>query len=551
MEHGTTNRPRFGVVDLILLSVLALLVALVYRQHVPEHVYGYDEADYRLAAERGPAAHWLDRPSIPLRRFVASGLGAFSKQGEGVSLSERVRASEDLPFLRHYHGPIYWYGLIPAARLAGENERMVRCSGIVWAVLLAGTLYAGCLSLGLGRLPALAAALFVAFSPELIETFGVLNPHPPYVVISVLALFLGAHAIRDDSSRAWWGAAAVVGAAFATSAFAGLLAAALALGAVAAEGVSDRRRIAWRVLLDRCLLGAMLLALLWPAALLKLTLLRGYAFYGYLALGRPATYGSSGPLEAWWTRVSHSPLEWGLLVMLLLAGGLASRTKARARAVPAASRAWAAPFALYGVLVLLTTLFLTTPKARYISSLMPVLFVLASAGLTALLASARPTTRVSLTLVLAIALGCNLWLADRAAPLAPQAGDRLDDRVVGQLAVELAEARLILPRYYIPLARWYVPRARLLGRDRPADLLEAASRWRPDAVLYWGERDVELEAALIEARGASLGESRTVSGGSRRLTILLLDRGGPRFAALPQSRAVPGLVAPERSLVTP
>jgi hypothetical protein len=198
-----------------------------------------------------------------------------------------------------------------------------------------------------------------------------------------------------------------------------------------------------------------------------------------------------------------------------------------------------APFVVYGALMLVMTLFLTTPKARYSASLLPVLFVLASASLARLTANAKPALRVALALVIPYLLALNLVIADRVDPFAPDPGSRLDDRVVAALQPDFGEARLILPRYYLPIVKWYLPRARLLSRDSPGDLVAAAASWRPDAVLYVGPRDRELEAALIAARGVEEGESLTVSGGSLQVTLLRFGGGGPWFAELDQDRVAP------------
>jgi len=345
-------------------------------------------------------------------------------------------------------------------------------------------------------------------------------------VLSTGALFLAAHALRTGSRRAWWAVAAAVGAAFATLAFSALLALAVLLcAALAARARGLEPAAARRAGLYRCLLTLGVLALLWPAAFLKLTLLRGYAFYGYLALARPTTYGHVGALAAWRARLAFSPLEWAILFALLAGGALLLWRDRREGRGSGPLDSWAAPFLLYGTLMGATTLFITTPQARYTASLLPVLFVLAGAALGRLLSAAKPGPRAAAGLALAGALALNLFLADRAAPLAPNPSKRLDDRVVENLRLVSAGERLLLPRYYVPIVGWYLPRATLLGRDGAADLLEAAAGWRPDSVLYRGARDAELEAGLLAARDAESGGSVTVSEGSRRITILRFARG--------------------------
>src|SRR5260370_3477748 len=82
------------------------------RGNIPVGPYLYDEADYMYAASLGLVANATDTPSMPLTAFFKTGLSRGRDPSQRESLSELIRASNDVLFYRHWHGPLYTYWLI-------------------------------------------------------------------------------------------------------------------------------------------------------------------------------------------------------------------------------------------------------------------------------------------------------------------------------------------------------------------------------------------------------------------------------------------------------
>lgn len=492
-------------------------VVLGHGRLVRGGVYGYDEADYRAAATRTLADHWLDRPSIPFSEFIARGRSGAQPPGERLELSEYIRDSGDLPFLRHYHGPLYWYLLIPALRLTDGTEGGARSVGLAWLLLLAWVVYGGCRWLRQPRVAAGAAAVFVALSTVLLDACLRLGPHGPYALLTTAILFLAARAMQTGSARLGLGAVAAAGLTVVSLEYTLFLLAALVVcGLIAARQRRARGREVMRFALCSAAVLAAAVFLLWPAGILKLTLVRDYLYHGYIALLRPGAYGAQAPLSSWGERVMHSPLEWALLAALVAAfvvrvrregghpcaadGARGSGAEDVASEVVAGAaanegRSWAAPFAVYALLFLSTTLLNTSPEARFLASLVPVLAILAAAGLAGIVAGRPRAVCWGALAGLAALLGVNFY-ARPFNSARPDVAATIDGSVVAALRAGPTPARLLVPQHLVPILRWYFPQAEARAFDGPGHLVERAESWRPDAVVYWGAAGEEIGTAL-------------------------------------------------------
>src|SRR5689334_15088236 len=120
--------------------VLAGLLLFLMTRTVSDGPYTYDEADYMWAASLGVFANWSDTPTLPMPEFVRAGLNRSSDTAHRQALSETVRASNDMVFYRHWHGPLYQYFLIPVSHLFA-SERSVRMAMLLIPVLSLLTIY--------------------------------------------------------------------------------------------------------------------------------------------------------------------------------------------------------------------------------------------------------------------------------------------------------------------------------------------------------------------------------------------------------------------------
>src|SRR5579872_2596118 len=108
---------RLTKLDFAGIAVALVLFVFLFRALPSSSPYLYDEADYMSAGSRGILANYLDTPSLSMADFVRLG-----RTQQRSSLSEIVRASGDVSFLRHFHGPFYYYYLASVGAMTDRAE---------------------------------------------------------------------------------------------------------------------------------------------------------------------------------------------------------------------------------------------------------------------------------------------------------------------------------------------------------------------------------------------------------------------------------------------
>src|ERR1700722_15297736 len=189
---------------LAIFGLLLALFLLLISRNVSSEPYGYDEADYMYAASLGFIANWSDTPSIPIADFARAGINRAGRQ----ALSERIRNGNDVLFYRHFHGPLFHYLLIPAARF-GLNERGVRSALLAIPAASLAVIYFGCQPF-MGAF--LAAVLFLS-SYSVIGSTEV-APHQLFAFCSLACLILLTKAIATGRRAFWYGCIIAAGMAF-------------------------------------------------------------------------------------------------------------------------------------------------------------------------------------------------------------------------------------------------------------------------------------------------------------------------------------------------
>ena len=117
---------RPGKIDVIIMTATVVGYTALVGPTLPTGRFAYDEADYMYAVSKGFAANYLDRPTIPFATFVQKGMEEGMRQSGRVSLSEYIRASDDIAFYRHFHAPLYYYWVILHSTLLGTDEQATR-----------------------------------------------------------------------------------------------------------------------------------------------------------------------------------------------------------------------------------------------------------------------------------------------------------------------------------------------------------------------------------------------------------------------------------------
>ena len=452
---------------LAILILLALLLFLMARYVAPDP-WVYDEADYMYAASLGIAANYTDTPTLPIADFVRTGLARGRDLSQRQALSEQIRAGNDVVFYRHWHGPLYLYFLIPVTRL-GLSERQVRTVMLAIPALTLVAIYWGCLWLIPGR-----AGTFAALTGSLLFLFGShlngsteLAPHHLFALLSVVFLFLLAKFVASGQRIYWYGAVVAAGLAFCTLEVAFVLIITLAICAFV-----ERRRLeaGWRLAARSLALFVATVLVVWPAAIYKMSFVKGYLFMAYLALFRNSPWGNQGFFEVWGHRILDSPLEWiAILASVLLYFRKQSEN----------TKHITYPMLVYAALMVAATARILNSLPRYSLLFMPALDIFAAVTLIPfLMAAPRRVMYAALALFFGFFGLDEYRLFNRNHTQDPR------PPVVLNYIREnrLQENTLLVPQEDLPMIHYYFPRMHLHGYSDP----NPAPSGSDNGILYRG-----------------------------------------------------------------
>ena len=459
---------------LIVSVFLALLMPLAWKG-AARSPYVYDEADYMYATELGLVANYSDTPTMPIIEFLRVGLSRGRNSGQSSQLSELIRGSSDIVFYRHWHGPLYFYWLMLTSHL-GLDEHRMRLFTLFFSICSLFVIYLGCIWLFGGTHGTLAAvlgsALFVWSVPTVRSTE--LAPHQAFVCCFLACLILLSKTVATGNrSYFYW---AVVAAALSCCL---LEVGFVAVATVIICGYLERQSLrADRALVTRSLLAFIVTVLVvWPGAIVKLSFAKGYLFMAYLALFRKSPWGDEGFVATWEKRVFSSPVEWLVIGVSLLAWIFLRRVEN--------NRHILYPFVIYGALMLLATMRVTSGTPRYALVFQPALDVLGGCILAVFLAKARrPATAYALAAILGIALFTETWINLLRHPVLTD--PRLSSLLVYVRENHLENDRMLVPQADVPTLHYYFPNSHLRGYTDPIPAPSTVRDGRADGLLYPG-----------------------------------------------------------------
>ena len=456
---------------LLILGGLLAGFFLLSRGATWQGPYVYDEADCMYAVSLGWRANWIDSQSLAVADFARLGLAA-RKPGVRADLSRTIRGRNDPLFYRHWHGPAYsdWLQLLAGLAL---DEQSTRAFGVVFPIAAAVLLYFGMLWL----MPGAAGQMAAILAPALyLWSFPVgrtteLAPHQLFVLPAVAALLLVSKMFQGGRRPrpCWYGALAAAGFALCILevGFA-LLLAVLACGYLMRQRLRAGPTFAFKS--AAALLAPILL--LWPAAVLKLSLLKAFAFMGYLAAFRTASWGSEVAIsETWRLRFIHSPVPWTLfgiaLVFLVL-------RKLRNPAL--------IPFLLFSAIMFLSILRVNTDVPRYTLPLLPGLVLLGSSGAALLLSQCKSMVRISVITLICAAMFLTSWPGIRANL---PASNKSADRMLALLRDRNLSGKMILvPHDDLPMLHYYFPQGRFQPYSAESQIEKELHAGPIDAVMF-------------------------------------------------------------------
>jgi hypothetical protein len=305
-----------------------------------------------------------------------------------------------------------------------------------------------------------------------------LAPHQLFAFCSLSSLLLLAKAIHTGRRMYWYGAVIAAAATFCTLEIGlGLL---LVLGIC---GYLERLRL--RADLSFWLRSSVLFAatvfLMWPAAILKLSFIKGYLGLAYLALSRTAPWGNAGFLATWRTRLLGSPVEWAMVALTLVLYVRASKVSDRV----------VYPILMYATLMIGITLRVTTETPRYALAFIPELDLFAGLVLAPYIQRLRRPA--CLAVLAALIIG-----AYASAQLQSRTHDTLvNPRSTAVLSFlhrdHLGDKAMVVPENDLPTVHYYFPKANLRSYYAHDPVPADQAGFHADAILYRGY-PVRIEA---------------------------------------------------------
>lgn len=489
------------------LGVLALGAVLFWAVsgRVVAYTYGYDEADYLWIADKGIVAHWMESPSLTLSEFVRLGTSRGQDAAGRKQLSEMVRRNGYVDFYRHWHGPLYFYWLIASGTAALEGERQGRALQMVFLAAVFVVIY-----WGVRRLWGLPAAVLCATASVIsyanVQTSLQLIPHTLFTLCYTASLLLVAMWMHSGRFGYWYAAVVAAALAFTTLEVALVLILTLAVCAWLGreQWMAGWERRAWLRFSGRSMgLFAAVVLVVWPAAVVKLSFVKAYAFMAYLALFRKAAWGGESVVGSWLKRIESSPVEW-----MLFAAGVVYVVWKRKQAL------LLAPFAVYVLLMMAAvgkvaadeTMFLIP---RYQAPYLTGLLLLGCLGAMSLVAGRGKSAEWAVAGLLMAMLGWNSWRQFEANPVPSyfpwsQAIETLKQKRAGLAGKTVLAPQGILPvmRHYLPAIEWR-PYADTIA---PEELPAAVAGEKAEGAVW-----MELKG-LKPAGGESIELSRAYSG---------------------------------------
>jgi hypothetical protein len=471
---------RRPAVDCLILLAIAVLFAIAFRHAVPPAPFVYDESDYMTVARAGLWGNYAEPQSMSLAGFVKVGLKALHGEMGRTGLSDYIRELHDTSFYRHYHGPLYFYWLVFANAVFGGNEYLVRATGLLFHLLTFSTIVLGLpWAFGKQYRPAgwLGGGLYL-FSLNNIMAVTDLSTHVIFLWVSMLGLILIARFANEPARRNYYVALAGCAVALCAQEYGMLLFACLALAVFLRREEVRREWPGWfRLALVSIGVAAGVILVVWPAGVLKGTLVEGILLIGYLSKYRKGSFGTETPMGVWIERFQHETVDCVVLLACVVAIGLYLWRSPRRNAL--------LPVLLYPAIMLLTMLKNTSGNPRYFSSI-PAPVIAAAAVLMGERLRKVPAVAMAAGIcAIAAVLAVSAW-----AP-AIASGSRTDPGLIPMIELARREPvhTMLAPFLYRPSLSYYFPDRLVLAMPQDADraaIADQIQRGNPDMVCVYG-----------------------------------------------------------------
>ena len=291
-----------------------------YPKHISNALLVNDEADYAYAASQGYFANSWDLNSLSWETFLSLGLGKGMKKGQYTNLSNYIRSSNAITFYRHHHGPLYFFGLAAAISIS-SNERWLRSSGLFWLLCMAAAAM-GSLNMMFPKQtywPSVMTGGLIGLSYSGFTASTILSGHTAFACFSIISLSTAGKWLSENDRKWLFYSAVTGGIAFATIEYAILLPVSIFLATLLK--LKSNANICWKLIAIDALTWALTavasLLVVWPAGVIKFSILKNYIVSAYMVLMRNHVFQSDNSIvSAWIERIVSDPLTYWIIIIL-------------------------------------------------------------------------------------------------------------------------------------------------------------------------------------------------------------------------------------------
>ncbi|NLP02400.1 MAG: hypothetical protein GX089_07895 [Fibrobacter sp.] len=447
MLFGVFPKRKILIISLNLILVVLFCVIFFFANSLPEICLYEDEADYVYVVRKGFIANYMDSGTLPFTQFLKLGFSAITSQKSKTELSRIIRSADDISVYRHWHGPLYFYYLVTGKWIHKNQDHLIRMYSLMVQLFCAITVFAGFLFL-LGYSNSITTffltALCVLGSTSLYFSTAILSTHGVFTLACIGCLFVLIKAVQSGKVMYYHISAGIMGVVFLSNEYAVLMMVTWVSSLLFAE---MKRKVGFRKIL-RIFIVSMIIWLgvifiLWPASLLKFSLIKSYMTQAYFMVFRGSAFSPMPVWKYWISRFSALPFDMGISFSGLSLGLLILLRKRQYLFFPPV---------FYMTLVLLTTL-----RNQSLNPTYTVTFVVTGIITFGIALSTLPGLRSFYKTGL-LSLMCILQIYYLTCKLFPEQKNILSPKTEIIRFLESEQPRNLLSvRYMIPIIRHYYP----------------------------------------------------------------------------------------------
>jgi hypothetical protein len=480
--------------DIFILILGVSICIILYDRIVPRDYFGYDEADHMFAVSQGFYTNYTDGNTISFLTFLKLGLQLGLQEENISSLSEFIRSSHDITFYRHYHGPLYFYGLIISRYFIGDDEYLARWTSLLFLIASIIAIYIGCLALSQqnARVAAVIASAMLICSSSNITTAAEISAHSLYTLTSIVALFFMAKLLQTDALRYWYYAIVAIALSFAVIEYAPILLVTFIVCALVQHKrlcLNGSTQNYKKLFAISVILFTGVIFIVWPASWLKLSLVKNYMFFIYQIFAREGQFGTQASWEIWWRRLLSSPFEYILAIPLMFIALINLKRYI-----------FYLPFLIYSILMIIITFRNTSSSPTYISSLMPPLYIISGLVLAESTKYSKTLVKVGLSTVVIVVIFAHMCYYFVPYRSEEESYTPLKDLVNYVRLNRLEDKEVLIDRRVLPTLHYYFPHKYFPSyRDKVGSsksIRQALQNASYDGVLYAGRDHHEFEKLL-------------------------------------------------------